>query len=229
MNDRETVQYSQDSMGRAGADLAQCVLTRTENHTLTYKEGRFTLLRTAFNSELALTAIRDHRMGTLSLNRLDRESIDQAADEVLALAGASQPDEAYDIAEWQEPRAFSSGDAEPDRDRMFTRLYAFLETARKRYPAALISWSLVEYTHRQSLYANTNGVDFAESRGMYDFFALFTSREEGAASSRTTAPSSPGTWTGSSSTAATRIACCVSPSSRPVRDPSPVPSPAMSS
>ena len=57
-------------------------------------------------------------------------------------------------------------------------------SARQRYPAIQISWTFVEHTHRQSLYANTNGIDFADARGMYDFFALFTSREDGMASSQ---------------------------------------------
>ena len=177
MDDREIARYGLDSLLKAGGEKGQCELTLSERHELDLERDEFSLLRTTYDANLDFLVIRDSRRGTASSNKTDRESIDKAAADVLEIAGASQPDDAYDIAEEQETQAFASGSAEPDLDRMFDRLKSFIQTAKERYPHTVVNLATLDFTHSQSRFANTNGVDFTTSKGIYHFVAIFTSKE----------------------------------------------------
>ncbi len=64
-------------------------------------------MRTTFDTQVDLTAIRDNKKGSTSINKSDNDSLDRAAAGVLDIAAASSPDDAYDIAEAQPPQLYS--------------------------------------------------------------------------------------------------------------------------
>lgn len=109
MKPQELVQYCLDALRQRGVQKAQGVLYHTEKHELNVASGKISLLRTTHDHRLLLTGILDEKKGTLSVNQLDQASLDRAVDEVIAVANASQPDSAYDIAETQPPKAFKIG------------------------------------------------------------------------------------------------------------------------
>lgn len=177
VNVREVAGYGLNALLKAGADKAQCVVTFTEKNEMNVELGEFSLLRTTFNTSIGLTAIKDNRRGSTTINKPDTGSIDRAADEVLAIAAASAPDEAYDIAEKQPPAEFSSGSTFPDRDKMYSRMKQLLAEVKQKYPKLVLMQAIIDFTRSRSCFVNSNGVDFVTDKGVYNCMFMFTSKE----------------------------------------------------
>ena len=107
MNKKETLSYCLDSLKKAGADKAACSLNMTEKKELNVEIGEMTLLRTTFNNNIGISIIIDEKKGSTSINKTDKDSIDAAIQLVIEMAKGSQPDDAYDIAEYQPAKSFS--------------------------------------------------------------------------------------------------------------------------
>ena len=60
------------------------------------------LFRTTFNTNIGLSVIKNHKSAAIGINKMDKESINNAASKVLEMAESSQPDEAYDISQYQD-------------------------------------------------------------------------------------------------------------------------------
>ncbi|HHY11545.1 MAG TPA: TldD/PmbA family protein, partial [Firmicutes bacterium] len=125
---KQVAEYGLDALLKAGAEKAQCSVTFADKHEMNVELGEFTLLRTTFDTRIGLTAIRDTRRGSTSINKSDKESLDNAASGVLGITAASAPDEANDIAETQPQAEFSSGSDSPDLDKMYSGMKKLLHT-----------------------------------------------------------------------------------------------------
>ena len=119
MENREIAQYALEALKKAGADEAQCIVSRGKTDELNVDGGEFSLMRSLLNSSISLKVLKDHRKGVVSINKLDRESIDKAVADCIAAAESSMPDEAEIIAEISEnaDTNFISGALEPDKNR----------------------------------------------------------------------------------------------------------------
>lgn len=166
-----------DSLLSAGAHKAQCRAILAARHEMNLELGEITLLRTTFDTSVRLTAIRDYKKGSSSINKSDAASIQQAAHEVLAIADASASDEAYDIAERQPTKEFSAGHDSPDLDKMHVRIKEFLGEVESRYPQVRIMQSYVDFTRQSECFVNSNGVDFVSNNGVYHCVFVFSSKE----------------------------------------------------
>ena len=166
-----------ESLKKAGADKAQCVLRVMDKSEFTVNAGKIDLLRTTENGSLTLTAILDDKKGSLNLNELDAESVAMAVDEVIGLARNSQADEANDIAEGGEAQTFDAGPTEPDLDAMYDRLENLIEYSKEHHPLAIYDQIVYDFSSTQSLFRNSNRVDLFERKGGYFFSAMFSSRE----------------------------------------------------
>lgn len=182
-NPRQVARSGLDALLKAGADKAQCVATFTEKHELNVELGEFTLLRTTFDARVGLTAIKDNRRGSTSINKSDDESIDKATGEVLAIAAASAPDEAFDIAESQPHAEFSSGSDSPDLDKMHSSMKHLIQQVKGKYPKLVIMQAIMDFTHSRSCFVNSNNVDFVTNKGVYNCTFIFSSRDEDKVSS----------------------------------------------
>lgn len=180
---RRVLDWGLDALLKAGADKAQCHLTRTEKHELNVMWGEISLLRTTFETQLKLIAIKDGRKGSTTINKTDPESVQKAASEVLMIASASVPDEANDIPESQPCGKFAAGSESPDRDAMYHRLKEFLETVKARYPQIMLVETFLDFTREDTYVVNSNGVDLAASKGVYHCTPVFAAREDGRVSS----------------------------------------------
>lgn len=165
------------ALERAGADKAQCVLSLSEKHEMNVDSGELSLMRTTFDTRLGLTAIKGGRKGQTAINKSDAASIDGATQDVLAIAGASSPDDANDIAEKQPPAVFSAGTRSPDLERMYLRLKELVEGIRSKHPKAVFRQGYLDFTFTRSWLVNSNGVDFVSSQGVYRCMAMFSSRD----------------------------------------------------
>lgn len=177
MERNEIVQYCMDSLKKAGADKASCSLSLSEKKELNVDSGEMTLLRTTFNTGLGLSVIKDHKKGSTSINKTDKDSIDAAIAEVIKLADASQPDEAHDIAENQPPESFSKGNDSADLDAMYNRMEEFVDYVNTKYPTVNLEQAVMDFTYSKGEFKNSNGVDFEISDGMYGFSPGFLSKD----------------------------------------------------
>jgi PmbA protein len=177
MLNREIVNYCLDSLKDSGADKAQCVLYKNKKYEMNVESGAISLLRTTLDTSLSLTVIKDNKKGTISINKTDEESIKEAVKNVFELSLNSDADEAYDIAPYQMPKEFSSGDGEPDMDKMYNLLKGYIAAVKESYPAINLMDTIISFDSSIKYIVNSNGVDFKECKGIYNFSSMFAAKE----------------------------------------------------
>ena len=177
MQDREIVNYCLNSLKGFGVDKAQCVLNKNNKYEMNVESGAISLLRTTLDTSLSLTVIKNNKKGTISINKTDKESIKEAIKNVFELSLNSDTDEAYDIAPYQVPKEFSTGDSEPDMDRMYDLLKGYIAAVKTACPAINLMDTIMSFDSSIKYFANSNGVDFKESKGIYNFSSMFASKE----------------------------------------------------
>jgi PmbA protein len=183
MVDKSKAEYGLNSLKKKGADRAHVVVSESAKHEMSVESGDFSLLRTIYNNNISFRVIKENKQGNFSANKLDSASIGQAAEAAFAIAQASQPDPAYDIAEKQPPDIFTKGPEAPDLDLMYEKLKVFLKTVKSTYPKTIIRQAFIDFTSFNYSFLNTNGVDFTTKIGFYGFYTVFSSREGKKASS----------------------------------------------
>lgn len=177
ISNKDLALYALDSLKKAGADHAQCIVTSGKLDELNVDGGRFSLLRTLFTSSISLKALKDGRKGTITINNLDRDSVDKAVADCIESAKASVPDKAESISEKIDNEDFQTGVLTPDRDRLFDRLQEFLDDTGKNFPKVMIEQLISSYSKTEILLMNTNGVEFSNICGKYSMDILFSSHE----------------------------------------------------
>ncbi|MBP7177132.1 MAG: TldD/PmbA family protein [Thermoclostridium sp.] len=174
---QEIASYALEALKKAGADHAQCVVSTGKTDEFNVDGGQFSLMRSLFNSAIALKALKNGKKGVITANRLDREAVDNAVRACMAAAESSVPDVAESIAEKEKNEVFSTGVLTPDRDRLFDRLQEYMDDVKRDYPKIMIEQLVSKYTHSERVFMNTNGVEFKHTSGSYDFSTMFSAHE----------------------------------------------------
>lgn len=182
MMDREILKYCLDSFAKAGVGKSQAVLNKTKKYELNVEAGDMTLLRTTYNTGLSLEVISDGKKGSIEINKTDNESIDEAIKRAIELSKTSQIDDSYDISYEQESKEFTIGDSEPDQEKMYSVLKEFVNSVKELYPQIILN-SIVDFSYNIRYFANSNGVNYKSSKGVYNFSTFFSSKEGGKSSS----------------------------------------------
>tara|TARA_B100001996_G_scaffold169108_1_gene128938 strand:- start:1377 stop:2663 length:1287 start_codon:yes stop_codon:yes gene_type:complete len=177
LQDRDIPDYCIEQLIKAGADKAQCVYSSGEKKELNVDAGEFSLFRTNANHGISIMVIKDQKKGSLSINKIAKDDIDQAIKTVLNMAKSSMQDESYDISEYQEEESFSKGDKEPALNIMYDRMEEFMDYSANTFPTTIIEQAILDFSSGTSYYRNSNGVSFDESEGSYSFSVMFTSKE----------------------------------------------------
>lgn len=177
MERKEIMKYCIDSLSEAGVDKSQCCLKYTKKYELNVDGGEISLFRTTFDADLEITAICENRKGNISINNIDKDSIDKAIEDVLELSKTSAVDEAYDIASKQEAKEFIKGDKEPDLDKMYKLLHGFVADVGNMYPQVKLEQAIFYFLKTEKYVMNSNGVDFKSTKGVYEFTPMFSSKE----------------------------------------------------
>ena len=177
MNHADIANYCIDQLNKAGADKSQCGVSFSEKKELNVETGEMSLLRTTFDTSIGLSVIVDQKSGTVSINKTDKESINDAVEKVMEMAISSQPDEAHDISPSQPQQFFSKGDEEPDMDKMYQRLDEFMDYVKTTHPTINMEAAIVDFSRAVSVFRNSNGVDFTTTEGMYGFSNMFTAKD----------------------------------------------------
>jgi len=183
MTDNRTIEYCLEALLRAGATKAQCKLTKSKQYEMNIEHGEVSLLRTTLNSGINLTAIKDGKKGDITINKVTEEYIEEGIKNLMALLENAEEDECVDIAPYQVPKEFTYGETEPDLDKMYTIMKDFLYNSKNLYPLVNIMESQLTFNRSTSYFANSNGVNFKESRGLYNFTCVFAAIDKEKSSS----------------------------------------------
>ncbi len=178
MKDRKDItEYCVEALQKAGLQKSECFLHDTRKDELNVDSGEISLLRTTDDTSLILNGILDNKKGTISINKIDRQSIDDAVKKVLDLAESSEADSANDISPMQPPAVFEKGAQAPDLDLMYTRMKDFLKYSSEHYPSLILEQAILDFTNINKYYRNSNGADLQSRRSSYSFVPMFTSKE----------------------------------------------------
>jgi len=179
----DTARYALDALTKAGAGKAACRTYRRRKDEFNVEAEGFTLLRTVFSDRLSLTAIKDGRKGETVVNGFDRDTVDAAVAECMALAAVAEPDEAHDVAGKGENKHFARGIGEPDMDALFSRTKELTETLAGEYPGIKVNGIITEFNGGACAYVNSRGAAFTEETGFYEFENWFSAVAGGKSSS----------------------------------------------
>ncbi len=165
------------ALKNSGADLAKCDVGCTVTHEFNVDGGSFSLFRTLFDKHLVMTAVKDHKKGSVRQNRYDSETIAQTAQNCLATADSSLPDEAWDMAPEVQNEDFVYGVTTPDLDKLFDRCRELLRDIAGRHPRIIVEQMIVSHKEIKAVTANSNGVLFSHHCGYYEVSLMFSAHE----------------------------------------------------
>ena len=133
MNLKETLSYALDSLLNFGMDDAEGMINESEKKELNIESGKISLLRTTFSNSLRLEAIKDKKQSTISINKLDKDSVDIALKKLVLNVESSQTDDSNDISEKQNSEIFNKGTLSPDLNLMYNRVEDFNAFVKDKY------------------------------------------------------------------------------------------------
>lgn len=177
MKNRELANYCINSLREAGIDKAEFYLATSKKYELNTSGDELSLMRTTFDTNVNITAIKNGKKGVISLNKTDEKSLKDAIDNVIEISDDSEEDAANDISPMQPVKSFSRGESEPDLDKMYIRLKNYLTEIKTSYPKISLMESYLDFTHRCDYYVNSNGVELSSAKGNYSFQTMFSSKD----------------------------------------------------
>ncbi|MBT3983837.1 MAG: TldD/PmbA family protein [Bacteriovoracaceae bacterium] len=172
-----------EKLRELGADKSQVVINFSEMDELTYENDDFTLFRSIDDARVSITVLKDHKKGSISINKLSDDELEEACKKVMEIASSGKADEAFDIAEKAEAKVFDSGPLKADLDNMHTLLNGLVTNCHERYPTVHIRTGVTSFTNNKSLFLNSNGVNFETRKGYYSLNTVFCAQKDGKTSS----------------------------------------------
>ena len=163
----EIAEYTLGALKACGADDAQCTVVRSKKDELNVDGGKFSLMRSTFNTSISMKALKGGKKGVMSINQATEEAIDAAAAQCLAAADSSVADSAEQIAPFTAQAEYRTGVFEPDLDKLFDRIEEFLKQTKEEYPKIILEQLISDYEHSEKLYMNTNGTKLRYEHGEY--------------------------------------------------------------
>lgn len=180
---KKTAQSAVSALQAAGADKAQANVSYTITHEFNVDGGEFSLFRTLFDKQLAMTAIQGGKKGTVAQNRYDEETIAASARACLEAAASAQPDENWDFAPVFQNEDFVQGEPKPDKDKLFFRCQELMAGVRERFPKIIMEQMIVAHKEVYRAQANSYGVLFSAHEGCYEVQLMFSGHDGDKASS----------------------------------------------
>jgi len=177
MNLKETLSYALDKLLDAGMNHVEGGINQYEKKELNIESGKMSLFRTTFSNSISLDAIKDLKQSSISVNKIDKKSVDVAIASLIESVNSSQVDEANAISENQPNEIFTKGQLEPDLDLMYDRVEDFNSHVKNDYKKIILEAVTLDHNASKTYVANTNGVDYEINKGLYGFSAMFTAKD----------------------------------------------------
>ena len=160
MSNQSIIEYTLEQLKKQGADKSSCSLYSSQKQELNIEHGEMSLFRTTYNSSLSIEAFVDGKKGSTSINKTDKESIDDAVSKVIELSKSSEVDDCYGIAEHQPSQEFSCGSEESNLDVMYDSLSEFNKYVKNKFPKIILEAAILDFTKTNTFLGNSNGIDF---------------------------------------------------------------------
>ena len=177
MNLKETLSYALDKLLDAGMNHVEGGINEYEKKELNIESGKMSLFRTTFSNSISLEAIKDLKQSSISVNKIDKKSVDIAITSLIESVNSSQVDEANAISENQTNEIFSKGELVPDLDLMYDRVEDFNKHVKNDYKKIILEAVTLDHNTSKTYIANSNGVDYEVNKGLYGFSAMFTAKD----------------------------------------------------
>ncbi|MCL1843022.1 MAG: TldD/PmbA family protein [Defluviitaleaceae bacterium] len=174
----DVAQYALDVLKKSGADKSSCRIVKGRNDEFGILANKFTDLSTVFTDELHLKALVGGRKGVVVVNKTDKQSIDEAVENCIALAKSAEPDAAEDIASLEENKNFDNTTGKgADMDGLFSRSKEYLEQVRDEFPKIMVEEFSSSYWGGETVYVNSNGVCFFSKNEYYHYSSMFVGKD----------------------------------------------------
>ena len=160
-----------------GADYAQCVVRESEKREFNVDGGKFSLMRTLFDRDVAITVLKAQRKGSVHINRFDDEAVRKAVTECIAASESAEPDPDWQFCDEATDQSFVSGEPECDTEKLFERTQELLQDVQTRHPKILIEQMITEHDAYRSIYMNSYGVKYSSTAGAYSFSLMYSAHE----------------------------------------------------
>ena len=180
---RDIAAYAVEQLIKAGADKAAVSANKGKSEEFNIEANKFTLLRTMFNNSISLKALVGGKKGTASVNKLDKDSIDEAVAQCISLANSSVPDEAEDISPKQAEQHFDQTLGGSDMAKLFSRSKEYLEQVQDEFPKIMLEGFSSYFGSGEYAFVNSNGVCFSGEKENYYFTSSFLGKDGDKASS----------------------------------------------
>ena len=177
MTHQDIAAYALESLMKAGADKAACRLSRGRKDEFNVEANKFSLMRTLFNDELSLKVIKEGRKGVAVINKLDRDSVDQAVADCITLAASALPDDAEDIADKAENKNFDQSIGGANMDTLFNWTKNFVEQLKDEFPKIVLEGLTSDFNSGKIIYLNSNGVEFNTGLEYYQAGTMFSAKD----------------------------------------------------
>ena len=156
-----------DRLSSRGADMAHCSVRESEMREFNVDGNEFSLFRTLFNRHVGITVFMGGRKGSVSINRFDDESIDEAIENCIAAAESATPDTAWELASGNGERHFSRGALVPDTEKLFFRTKELVDDIKSRHPKIIIEQMIVKHVSSKGVYMSTTDNCYFSESGKY--------------------------------------------------------------
>lgn len=166
-----------DAAKAKGADMAHCSVREGEMREFNVDGGEFSLFRTLFDRSVSITMFIENKKGSVSINRFDDDSIDEAIDNCIAAANSASPDPAWELAKNVGERHFSRGALVPDTEKLFFRTKELVEDINTRHPKIIIEQMIVKHSSSRGVYMSTTGNCYTSESGRYAAELMYSAHE----------------------------------------------------
>jgi PmbA protein len=174
---KDVALYALEQMKKHGADKASCQAGQSRKDEFNVEANKFTLLRTLFNDSLSLKVLKDGKKGVTVINKLDKDSINKAVADCVALAAQGTPDEAEDIAPLATNKDFDQRIGGFNTTKLFSRSQEFLDQLKDEFPKIILDGMTAEFNSGDTTYVNSNGVIFNTQREYYNAGSSFAATD----------------------------------------------------
>ena len=160
-----------------GADYVHCVVRESEKREFNVDGGRFSLMRTLFDRDVAITVLKDQRKGSVHVNRFDEGAIYDAIAECIAASESAEPDPAWQFCDEPTEQIYVQGTPVCDTEKLFFRTKELLEDIRRRHPKILIEQMITSHDAYRSVYLNSNCIMYHPTAGSYSFSLMYSGHD----------------------------------------------------
>ena len=174
---KDIATYALDALKKAGANKASCVVSKGRKDEFNIEANKFTLLRTLFDDSISLKALVGGRKGVAAVNKLDKDSINEAVENCIAMAKSAEPDEAEDIAPLEENKTFDQTIGGAELDKLFAASKEYLESVKEQFPKIVIEGFSSKFSGSEYAYVNSNGGIFDGKTENYTFDSTFIAKD----------------------------------------------------